>query len=73
MGCVLGIPELKFGFAAGFQAGDFLGAGVIPCKQLPGCDVEFAIVEIVQELRRGQSSCAEVEDEVDQGIELALG
>jgi hypothetical protein len=41
------VPEVKLGFAAGFEAGHFLLAGVIPVKQLlGGCvvasDIQFA-------------------------------
>ena len=45
----LRIPEAKFGFTAGFEAGDFLGAGVVPGEQLPGGCIGVAGVEVTEE------------------------
>ena len=66
------IPELKFGFAAGFKAANFARSGMIPGQQLPGRGVVFSCVEVSKQRRRGEASGAQVEDEVHKGVELAL-
>ena len=43
------IPELEFGFAAAFEAGDFTRAGMIPGKELPGSGFVFFCVEVSQQ------------------------
>src|ERR1700722_18963283 len=49
-----------------------MAADVIPCQELPGGGVISASVEVAEEGRGCEPASAEVEDEVDQGIKLAL-
>lgn len=68
-----GGPEAEFGFAASFEGGEFAGAGVIPGKELPCGVVVFPGVEVAEEGGGSKAPGAEVENEVDKGVELALG
>ena len=49
------MPEVEFGFAAGFEAGDFLCADVVPHEQLLGSGVVAADVEVAQEGGGGEA------------------
>ena len=66
-------PEHGLGLAAGLQRGDFMPVGVVPEQQLPGGLVVLSRVEIGEQRRRGKPAPAQIETEVDQRIELALG
>ena len=66
------MPEVEFGFATGFEAGNFFCADVVPHQQLFGSGVVAADVQVAQEGGGGEPIGAEVVDEVDERIELAL-
>ena len=64
---------MKLGFAAEFEAGEFMIARVIPGEKLPGCGVVLSGVEIAEQGGGCEPAGAKVENEIDQGVELSLG
>src|SRR5580658_105556 len=68
-----GGPELRFGLATGFEAWADCAGGLVPAEQLLAGVAVTASVEDLEERGRGQAAGAEVEAEIGEGVELALG
>jgi len=66
-------PECIFGFAAGFEAGDFFVAGVVPAEEFGSGRSVFFGIEVLEQGGFGETAGAKVEGEVDEGVELTLG
>ena len=66
-------PKPQLGFAAGLQSQIHFSTGEIPAEELLDRVVVAAAVEHAEESGAGQAPRSEVEAEVDQGVELALG
>jgi hypothetical protein len=65
-------PETSFGFAASSQAGVDFTRSQIPAEQLLSGSIVATAIQSLQERRRGQAACAQVEAEVNESIELTL-
>lgn len=63
---------MRFGFAAALEAGADFVAAVVPEEDLRGGEDVVAGVEVAQERGGGETACAEVVDEIDEGVELVL-
>jgi len=68
-----GGPEAELGFAAEFEGGEFTVAGVVPGEELPGGFVVLAGIEVAEKGGGCEATGTEIEYEVDEGVELALG
>lgn len=68
-----GLKQGHLGLAALQQALDDDSSGVVPQEKLRCGEVELARVDVAQQGGAEQTAAAEVEDEVDQSVEVALG
>lgn len=73
LGTLGALPKAELGQAAGFEAGQLHSGGTVPAEQLRGGLGVAAGIQLTKQGGPGQAAGAEVEDEVDQGVELALG